>query len=111
MTEKLAGSKTVLLALQLAIISDEDSISTVHNVLKSTSLSRNGVSVSELGEALNSRSWVKKALDALKTEGLLSFTSVDDLEQEAVTKAMSASSIGLRRLEISGYTERSMNAK
>lgn len=69
-------------AEQLAESLDEDTISAMHNVLKDIPVQRDGGFVPKWGENFTCRVWVKEALDAL-----ISFTSVNDLEQEAIRVA------------------------
>lgn len=86
------------------MLPDEGTISAMHNTLRTVPVPRDGGFVPEWGENFNCRVWVKMALDNLESERLLTFTSVDDLEQETLRNAIGASSIGKRRLDLSKYT-------
>lgn len=104
MTETLVYSKAIIIAMQLAEGLDEDKISAIHNVLKTVPAPCNGGFDPKWRENFNCRTWAKEALDTRKRKGLLSFTSVEDLEQEAINAAMAASSRGRAKLEVSKFT-------
>ena len=98
MTSGVVDSKQILAAIELAILPDEDKIDIAHKALKDVPVSPDGDFCERWGEHFTCRIWVKKALEKLKTVGVLNFSSADELEQEAIRIVSGAARTGQRTL-------------
>lgn len=98
MTEGLVQTRSIRAAVKLASLPGEDTISAIHNTLKTVPVQRNGEFVQKWGENFTCRVWVKEALETLKHKQLISFSSIDHLEQTIISKGIQANSLGTRML-------------
>lgn len=90
LTDGVVDSKQILAAIELTILSSEDKIDIAHKALKDVPVSADGDFCEKWGEHFTCRVWVKKALEKLKTVGVINFSSAGELEDEAIRAASSA---------------------
>ncbi|PGG95412.1 hypothetical protein AJ79_10072 [Helicocarpus griseus UAMH5409] len=103
LTDGIIGSRTIHAVVELAKVQDEDTIKAMHDALKDVPVERNGDFVQKCGENFTCRVWVKEALDTLRSKGLISFDSVNDLEHEVIATGNATNRIGTRLLLVSKH--------
>ncbi|KAK2755521.1 hypothetical protein FQN54_006461 [Arachnomyces sp. PD_36] len=98
LTDGVANSRQIIAAVELGMLSGEDKIDLAHKALMEVPVSRGGDYCEKWGEHFTCRIWVKEALEKLKAVGVVNFSSVDQVEEEAIRIAGGATRVGRRVL-------------